>query len=42
MPRGQDLANFMRATLKRDPFSTGGQKVPWMDLREGLALLVLC
>jgi len=31
----QDLANFMRATLQRDPFSTGGQKVPWIDLREG-------
>ncbi|CAE7594178.1 unnamed protein product [Symbiodinium natans] len=31
----QELANFMRATLRRDPFSTGGQKVPWIDLREG-------
>lgn len=25
----------MRDTLRRDPFWTGGQKVPWMDLRAG-------
>ena len=25
----------MRATLQKDPFWTGGQKVPWIDLREG-------
>ncbi|CAK9036604.1 unnamed protein product [Durusdinium trenchii] len=31
----QDLANFMRDTLRRDPFWTGGQKVPWVDLRGG-------
>ncbi|CAJ1432916.1 unnamed protein product [Effrenium voratum] len=31
----QDLANFMRETLRRDPFWTGGQKVPWVDLRKG-------
>ena len=25
----------MRDTLRRDPFWTGGQKVPWVDLRGG-------
>lgn len=30
-----DLAGFMRETLRRDPFWTGGQKVPWLDLRGG-------
>jgi len=30
-----ELAGFMRDTLRRDPFWTGGQKVPWMDLRAG-------
>mmetsp|Transcript_28619 Transcript_28619/g.64536 ORF Transcript_28619/g.64536 Transcript_28619/m.64536 type:complete len:615 (+) Transcript_28619:53-1897(+) len=31
----QDLANFMRQTLQRDPFWVGGQRVPWINLREG-------
>ena len=27
----------MRETLQRDPFWTGGQKVPWLDLRGGVS-----
>ena len=33
----QELAAFMRETLQRDPFWTGGQKVPWLDLRGGVS-----
>jgi len=37
----KELAGFMRDTLRRDPFWTGGQKVPWMDLRAGRGKKIL-